>query len=251
MTADKGPEEEYQYPEEEYVQTKPEPQMNDSTSTYTQRAKAGAGLMGKVQSLASNRIFVIVLVVVILFIVIRILTTRHKIEQKTAPHTETTAVAEPSTQTQEVAPVYSELSPSDQGELSDVRKMASNNQAAIQGVEQQLNTLQNSVVGLSQDQTQLNEAVAQLATEFKQLAVEVKQPKRVVKRSTPVAKPVVYYLRAVVPGRAWIYGSNGRSASITLGDQVKQYGKVLAINAEEGIVLTSSGKVIEFSSTDR
>jgi intracellular multiplication protein IcmG len=259
MAADKGSEDEYQYPEDEYVQAQAEPQVDYSAESTQVRGPgvSSGGLMGKIQSLASNRIFIIVLIVVILFIVIRIVTTHHKSSTKTASTpaatATTTAATPPVTQTVSApTPSISEPSPQTENELTQLKQMAAANQSSIQSIEQQLSQVQTAINSLGEDRGSINEAVSQLAIEFKQLAASVKKKKtkKPSKKKTAV-KPVVYYLRAVVPGRAWIYGTNGRSASIALGDSVKQYGKVLAINAPKGEVLTSSGKIIEFSSTDR
>ncbi|MDF1796612.1 MAG: hypothetical protein P1U63_08770 [Coxiellaceae bacterium] len=257
---DKNGEEEYRYPEDEYVQSKSEPQsdfseMEDDASTAgARRGSGGAGIMSKVQSLAQNRIFIIVLVVIIIFIVLRVVSSNRKAKTKVA--TKQPAVTQP-VQTA-AAPVDNNINSQQanivQGEVSTLQTKVSDNSSSINQIEQQLNKLQNSIDGVANSRGNVNEAIAQLALQVKQLAAEIKkrptaQVKTVV--SVPRIAPVVYYLRAIVPGRAWIYGTNKRTASIMVGDRVKQYGRVLAINAPEGMVVTSSGKMIEFSSSDR
>ena len=60
-------------------------------------------------------------------------------------------------------------------------------------------------------------------------------------------KPIVFDLRAIVPGRAWVEDDLGRSRTVKIGDKLPQYGFVKAIDSERGVVLTTSGKVITFS----
>lgn len=51
-------------------------------------------------------------------------------------------------------------------------------------------------------------------------------------------------IHAIIPGRAWIRTQDGKTLSITEGDMLSQYGKVLKIDAPTGIVVTSSGVTI-------
>ena len=48
-------------------------------------------------------------------------------------------------------------------------------------------------------------------------------------------------VHAIIPGRAWLKGKEGRILTITEGDYVEGYGKVVAIDAPGGVVITSSG----------
>ena len=50
-----------------------------------------------------------------------------------------------------------------------------------------------------------------------------------------------YTVHAVVPGRAWLKSSKGQIVTVAEGDSIAHYGKVLVIDAANGVVLTSSG----------
>lgn len=52
-------------------------------------------------------------------------------------------------------------------------------------------------------------------------------------------------VHAVIPGRAWLKGKEGRIQTITEGDYVEGYGKVIAIDASRGVVITSSGLTLK------
>lgn len=50
-----------------------------------------------------------------------------------------------------------------------------------------------------------------------------------------------YVVHAVIPGRAWLKSCKGQILTVTEGETVGNYGKVLVIDASNSIVLTSSG----------
>lgn len=50
-----------------------------------------------------------------------------------------------------------------------------------------------------------------------------------------------YVVHAVIPGRAWLKSCKGQILTVTEGETVGNYGKVLVIDAANSIVLTSSG----------
>lgn len=74
-----------------------------------------------------------------------------------------------------------------------------------------------------------------------------KKQKAIQKSSTPhtavMPKPTnpQYTVYAIIPGRAWLRSHDGKTITVSEGDTIKEYGKVLKIDAGEGIVVTSSG----------
>ena len=60
----------------------------------------------------------------------------------------------------------------------------------------------------------------------------------------PVNNVVTYVVQAVVPGRAWLYGTNGQTISVGVGDQVKGYGRIMSINSLNGTVTLNNGTVL-------
>ena len=50
-------------------------------------------------------------------------------------------------------------------------------------------------------------------------------------------------LRAVVPGRAWLVDGAGRTISVAVGDEIKDYGKVESIDDKTATIIMSSGYV--------
>jgi hypothetical protein len=76
------------------------------------------------------------------------------------------------------------------------------------------------------------------AEEAKKLAEEKKMPKK------PLA---IYHLRAIVDGRAWLVSPAGESLTVVVGESLTDYGKVTNIFASQGLISTSSGRVIQFA----
>ncbi|HAF87135.1 MAG TPA: type IV secretion protein IcmG, partial [Legionellales bacterium] len=59
-----------------------------------------------------------------------------------------------------------------------------------------------------------------------------------------------YYIKAVIPGRAWLIAANGSTLTVSEGTNIKGYGMVKLIDSTQGRILTSSGRVIRFSQQD-
>lgn len=50
-----------------------------------------------------------------------------------------------------------------------------------------------------------------------------------------------YSVHAVIPGRAWLKSTKGQIVTVTEGDNLGNYGKIIVIDATNGVVLSSSG----------
>lgn len=69
-------------------------------------------------------------------------------------------------------------------------------------------------------------------------------------RHRKVAKPLVYHVKALIPGRAWLESNRGTTTSVKVGDTLKNYGQITSINPNTGMVDTSSGRVIKYGRYD-
>jgi hypothetical protein len=58
-----------------------------------------------------------------------------------------------------------------------------------------------------------------------------------------------YRIKAVISGRAWLEDRNGQNITVKVGDKLPTYGRITEIKPIEGIVNTSSGRVISFEAT--
>lgn len=124
----------------------------------------------------------------------------------------------------------------------------------------QLSGVSSSVSDLSSKVDQLSQAVnvlaAQLAEQSRQITLlTAKQHEYVRVKKTHAAykqgkQKLVYFLQAVIPGRAWIISNNGSTLTVRDGSPIAGYGVVKRIDPNEGRVITSSGRIIVFSQLD-
>ncbi|STX50635.1 protein IcmG (DotF) [Legionella busanensis] len=133
-----------------------------------------------------------------------------------------------------------------------------------QGMRADINTLNNQLSGISSNISNLNVKIENLAQTINTLSATIeKQVSQitalsVVKKAPKVRKVVrrvivprrVYYIQAVIPGRAWLIASNGSTLTVREGTNIPGYGVVKLIDPNQGRVLTSSGQVIRFSQQD-
>ena len=135
-----------------------------------------------------------------------------------------------------------------QNAVKQAQSQVEQNKTAIQELQGQLQDIQNSLSNIQSTQTQLSQTVTSLTDQTAKIAEQLK-PVAKAKPVIPVT-PVTYYLRAIIPGRAWIQGSNGDARSVSVGDTIPQYGRVEYIDPDQGTVTGSTGKVIGFNEDD-
>lgn len=141
--------------------------------------------------------------------------------------------------------------------VSTLESNESNVQAQINTMSQQIETANNNISSLNAQVTKLNQMVTDLSNSIGRQSeeisrlIELTKPKIIKRRIHVSAEPPnVYYINAVIPGRAWLIGTNGSTLTIREGVKIPGYGFVKLIDSVEGRILTSSGKVIKFSQSD-
>lgn len=134
-----------------------------------------------------------------------------------------------------------------QGMRSDIASLNSQ----VSGLNNKLDALTNQINSLNQALNALSNQVAQQSSEMNALMVKA-EPKKPAPRARmrPAAPQITYHIQAVIPGRAWLIGSNGSILTVREGIRIRGYGVVQLIDPLQGRVLTSSGKVIRFSPED-
>lgn len=123
----------------------------------------------------------------------------------------------------------------------------------VSDVNNNVNNLNNQIVTLNQMVNNLSNQLAKQTEELNVLMVRT-QAKAVVK-ARRVGKKVhhqhrSYHIQALIPGRAWLIASNGSTLTVRDGTKIPGYGMVKLIDSIQGRVVTSSGKVIQFSQED-
>lgn len=129
--------------------------------------------------------------------------------------------------------------------------------AEVSSVGQQVGTVNNNINNLNAQIANLNQVIGNLSTQVAKQSAEInmlmaryrpKPVKRVIQQIR--VQRVIYYIQAVIPGRAWLIGSNGSTLTVREGTKIAGYGIVKLIDSMQGRVLTSSGQVIRFSQED-
>lgn len=92
-------------------------------------------------------------------------------------------------------------------------------------------------------QTQHNaSALQKLATQRK---VEEKQRDRQIRQTKR------YFVKAVIPGRAWLQGADGSTMTVAVGNNISGYGIVKAINPYNGVVKINTGANIYYGISNK
>lgn len=104
------------------------------------------------------------------------------------------------------------------------------NASEAQSLKSQVNQLHSQ---LTQSQALTERLTSQVAALQKTLNVFKLEQKRIAFEQQPKT-----YVKAIIPGRAWIDTAKGDLTSVILGDHIQGYGTVIAINQSKGIVLT-------------
>jgi intracellular multiplication protein IcmG len=142
----------------------------------------------------------------------------------------------------------------------------SNLQTAQRQIESELSDLRTQVSTVNQNISDLSAKMADVQQTMLVLRERLEQQSEQMVRvqsihrakRTAAAKPApraaapksVYYIQAIIPGRAWLMSNEGSSLTVSRGSAVPGYGSVRLINAKIGRVFTSSGRVIQFSQAD-
>lgn len=119
-------------------------------------------------------------------------------------------------------------------------------------VQQNAQSTSRAVEGLSHDLFVLTTAIQQLSEQVdnlrenqereilrKEQTKSVAKPKRSASHSVDQLPSLTVY--AIIPGRAWLRSPNGKTLTVTEGDTLAEFGKVLKIDASNGVVITTSG----------
>ncbi|ARB93397.1 type IVB secretion system protein IcmG/DotF [Legionella longbeachae] len=131
-------------------------------------------------------------------------------------------------------------------------------QTEVSSVNQQVGNVNNNVNALSAQIAKLNQVISDLSNQVAKQSEEInvlmeRTKPKLIKRIIHVQPPapqINYYINAVIPGRAWLIGTNGSTLTVREGSKIEGYGVVKLIDSLQGRVLTSSGRVIRFSQDD-
>ncbi len=237
----KADEDEYQFPQDEYIQ----PNASETSQAEEEMENEGGPppvFQTERASLWKNkRIIAVIVVAAIALVVFHFM---HR-DNPTVLQNTTQSTTQPTVQSMNT------VSPS---QLDALRSQQITDESTLSQLQSQMQQLQASIASLSENQDKMVEIVQDLSNQLKNLstkktAILVKPMK--LKKHTPYVKPVYYHTKAIIPGRAWVVGSDGSSQTVSTGDFLTpRYGKILSMDTATGRINTSSGLVIRYGSDD-
>lgn len=162
---------------------------------------------------------------------------------------------------QPVQPAVQPVSPEVEKKLSTLESAQQSIQSNISTMEGQMTNVGHSVAELNQKLESLTQTLNVLnekierQTQALNILDERTKPKPPViihhpKIKKPLTAPSVYYIQAIIPGRAWLILPNGTTITVRNGSHVPGYGSITFIDPRQGRIVTSSGRVIRFSPAD-
>lgn len=229
---------EYQFPQEEYVthNSNADNQAAGDGSSNEESARPNGFLKNiHLPQMRNKRIILVIAVVIIAIIFIRIMNS-----DRTAQVVKPAVVAQPVVQPQDNDLLSS---------LNSLQGHSSQTETKLQALQSQIADMQNKIDQSRADNQQLHQTVTDLSSQMEALTVKVDQILAQMTASGKIKPAIVFHLRAVVPDRAWIT-SGTETMTVTVGDNVKGYGTVRAIDATNGIITTSSGRKIIYGKND-
>ncbi|WP_058533122.1 type IVB secretion system protein IcmG/DotF [Legionella saoudiensis] len=133
-----------------------------------------------------------------------------------------------------------------------------NVQSQVSSMNEQVGNVSTNINNLSAQINQLNQTITNLTNQLSKQSEEItilmqRTKPRPVRRLLPpqrYGQANIYYINAVIPGRAWLIGTNGSTLTVREGTKIAGYGVVKLIDSMEGRILTSSGRIIRFSQDD-
>lgn len=251
---------EYQFPQEEYAgmsedeaaASHSQGQASQSTTRQARRRSAVAGFASKFASiplLKNKRVMGVIVVVIVGGIALHFMgddSTVQKPAPKKTAQPPVQAQTQPQPQVQQV--VKTEVPHSLYGELGNLRAHTSQTQTDISQLKAQIADLQNTVTTTSNENKALKASMTNLSGQVESLKNLL--DKTLSRLDERHVKRITYHIRAVVPDRAWLTSNKGKTTTVTIGDKLKQYGFIKQIDADNGIIYTSSGRTIVYGPND-
>ncbi len=119
---------------------------------------------------------------------------------------------------------------------------------SIGTMDSRLSALTHTTSSLTKDVGSVKSEVGQVRQVLQEDGLELLSPgpstsqqKAELNATKVVIEEPEYTVHAVIPGRAWLKSLKGQIITVAEGDPIGNYGKILVIDAANGVVLTSSG----------
>lgn len=135
-----------------------------------------------------------------------------------------------------------------EGQVTRLQENAEANESQLNRLQHHIANLDDKLKKMQAGQQVLNANISNLNSQLQQLVTQLNNTGKPAKKTHIVLEEVlpVYHLRAVIPGRAWLESDQGELLTVAIGDKLQGYGRIYQINAQQGVVSTTSGKMIGF-----
>jgi len=132
-----------------------------------------------------------------------------------------------------------------QGKLDNISAKNEEYRSQVANLNIKLAQSEGEIATINKNLSGISDLLASVTADVKKLTAP--KPKKIKKK---IKAPIAYHVNAIVPGRAWLLSSDGQLVTVRAGDKLAGYGRILAISAPEGKVLTSTGAVIQYGVND-
>lgn len=240
----KSPDDEYQFPQDEYVspESEGETHLDENVSDpaiaemeNTEKLSIFAKIMQQLRALPllkNKRMLIIIGAVIVVIVGFRLMRGSEPVQPVITPKP-VAAVTTPAPQ-----PIMP-ITPIEQPSRAE---------SQIKELQAQISDMQNTINQTQAANQALQKTVTDLTTEVQTLTAQLS--KKAVSGPAKKGYSVFFHLRAVLPDRAWITSNTGKELTVTVGDDIRGYGTVRVIDAQQGIIETSSGRKIEYGTND-
>lgn len=135
----------------------------------------------------------------------------------------------------------------------DVRDNLDSNTATIKSMQEmhaatntQIDRLSNQISDLTEQLSTVASANSDVTEQVAAISAKMKAKEEAAKN---IQQPKLenYYIKALIHGRAWLVGPDKKYVTVSAGDEVKDYGKIVEIFPDQGAITTSSGRIIRFA----
>jgi hypothetical protein len=135
-------------------------------------------------------------------------------------------------------------------QVRDLSTLSIQNKRDISLLTNNMRQIEKSLQSMNDVMVQLTDEMTDLTKQVKALKTQQDIQKSAINKKI-ATKPKVYHITAMVPGRAWIKSTDsGQAISVRVGDKLPSYGAITSIDSDNGVVATTSGRIIKFGEND-
>ncbi|OGT07086.1 MAG: hypothetical protein A2X78_04105 [Gammaproteobacteria bacterium GWE2_37_16] len=227
-------------------------QVEDVNSTGSAKAKTPLDILSKMDVAKFRPLFTIIGLLLAIFVL-------YKLVSWNANRKEDIQMLASQQGMQPNVPITKEPVAVDQLKTMVVQEEKSISQISVgeEKISGQLNKIADTFGEQQTSLNNLNKAIGDLTTvmallskNVDEIVVNTKKPeKKIVKKVVKAPKKIIYHVKSIVPGRAWLESTDGQTVSVRVGNLVNG-SRVGAILSRQGMVLLNSGEVIQYGTND-